>query len=603
MRTVQQLKDSIDIVALISDYVKLKRNGANHTGLCPFHNEKTGSFTVSQAKQMYKCFGCGKSGDAIQFIVEQEKKTFIEAVELLARKYGIEVDTMNQKREFIKPVPRLEKLNKQYLDYFENVRKISNNTLLRMKITEAVEWMPKAQKEVPAVCFNYYRNEELLNIKFRSAGKDFKLAKDAEIIFYNIDGIKDEKTVIIVEGEVDLLSCIEAGIYNVVSVPNGTPPPDKQGNFNPKLEYLDNCWQDFQDKEKIIIATDNDYVGKLLREELGRRLGKERCYQIEYPEGCKDTNEVLVKHGPKTVKDMYARAFEWPLEGIVPMEEMEDIIDDWYENGYPPGSKANVDGFDELLSFVPGLTVITGIPGHGKDEFTNLLMASLSKYNQWTWGIADFEEPTPYLVTKLAEKFTGKAFGFRADPDHRMSRMQKDWAKKAVSQYFNFINIQQVDATIDGILAKATELVLRKGIKGLRINPWNCIEHKKSPGQSETEYVSECLTKITNWAHKYGVHVFLVAHPTKINKDEKTGKYYVPTLYNISGSAHFFNKAHNGISVYRNYNDDITEVYVQKVKWSWLGQIGWSSFKFDTNVRQYNFLTSSVVKPVMEAAA
>jgi twinkle protein len=78
-----------------------------------------------------------------------------------------------------------------------------------------------------------------------------------------------------------------------------------------------------------------------------------------------------------------------------------------------------------------------------------------------------------------------------------------------------------------------------------------------------------------------------VSHPTKLKKDPKTNKYEIPTLYNISGSAHFFNRTHNGISVWRDFETGVVDVYVQKIKWSWLGNIGFCSYKFDTYTRMY----------------
>ena len=79
------------IVDIVSDFVSLRRRGANYVGCCPFHNEKTGSFSVSAAKGIYKCFGCGKSGNAVKFIMEHEHMTFVEAIRYLGSKVGIEV--------------------------------------------------------------------------------------------------------------------------------------------------------------------------------------------------------------------------------------------------------------------------------------------------------------------------------------------------------------------------------------------------------------------------------------------------------------------------------------------------------------------------------
>ena len=184
---------------------------------------------------MYKCFGCGKSGDVFSFVMEIENTTFFEAVKKVAASINFELkeDTTN----YIKPVERLTKLNDKFLQHFESKRKISNNTLLRFGITESIEWMPKAKVEIPVICFNYFKDQELVNIKFRGANKDMKLAKDAELIFYNLDAIKDDKECVIVEGEIDCLSMYEAGIYNCVSVPNGA---NVNGKVN--LKYLDNCF-------------------------------------------------------------------------------------------------------------------------------------------------------------------------------------------------------------------------------------------------------------------------------------------------------------------------------------------------------------------------
>src|SRR5438552_9000647 len=91
-QTIQQITSRIDIIDVIGEYIKLKKRGANYLGLCPFHNEKTPSFTVSPAKEIYKCFGCGRSGNAISFLMEHEKYSYVEALRWLAAKYNVEVE-------------------------------------------------------------------------------------------------------------------------------------------------------------------------------------------------------------------------------------------------------------------------------------------------------------------------------------------------------------------------------------------------------------------------------------------------------------------------------------------------------------------------------
>ena len=98
--TIQEVVSRIDIIDIINSFVKLKRRGVNYLGLCPFHNEKSPSFTVSPSKEIYKCFGCGKSGNAITFLMEHEKYSYLEAIKWLAAKYHIEIEEKETSPEF-----------------------------------------------------------------------------------------------------------------------------------------------------------------------------------------------------------------------------------------------------------------------------------------------------------------------------------------------------------------------------------------------------------------------------------------------------------------------------------------------------------------------
>src|SRR5678816_1440713 len=91
-QTIQQIFNRIDIIEIVGGFIKLKKRGSNYLGLCPFHGEKSPSFTVSPAKEIYKCFGCGRSGNTISFIMEHEKYTYVEALRWLAAKYNVEVE-------------------------------------------------------------------------------------------------------------------------------------------------------------------------------------------------------------------------------------------------------------------------------------------------------------------------------------------------------------------------------------------------------------------------------------------------------------------------------------------------------------------------------
>lgn len=573
---IEEIKAAADIVDIISGYVKLKKDGTNMTGLCPFHNEKTPSFKVN--KSIYKCFGCGKSGDAISFLQEFNNINYIEAIKLIASKYSIPIEEEIKKYE--RPLPRPQQPADPIIQYFVK-RNISAGTVRHFNITEAIEWMPKAQKEIPVICFNYYRNQELINIKYRGKDKDFKLNKNSELIFYNIDSIENENEVVIVEGEIDAMSLHEAGIRNVISVPNGA------GTGQQQLKYIDNCWQAFEGKGKIIIATDNDEPGNNVRDEIARRLGLDRCYKIQYPPDCKDMNDVLIKYNKQGVQQIISEARRWPVEGVLTMDELFPIVEEYYNNGYPKGCAAGIGEFDEYLNFSGGqVTVVTGVPGSGKSEFIDWVCTSLARNHNWKFTILSFENPAAIHVTKLMEKFIGLSFNFRKNPQHRMNRDEFEEGIRLTDRYFSFIDITQTDVTIEGILSKCRELVLRTGIKGIIIDPWNYIEHKIPAGYTETQYISEALSLIKDFAIRNDVHVFVIAHPKKMQKDQK-GNHLIPTMYDISGSAHFFNKADNGISIHRDYEKNLVDVNIQKVRFSWLGHLGVATYSYDTFTRKY----------------
>jgi twinkle protein len=246
---------------------------------------------------------------------------------------------------------------------------------------------------------------------------------------------------------------------------------------------------------------------------------------------------------------------------------------------------------DDHISFRGSeFTIITGTPNAGKSTFlSNIIVRLAAKHS---WKIAMFspeKQPTEILFTELAELFIGKSF-FSYNPINKMTESEVDKAREFVEDMFFFMKIDEMDVTIDGILDKAAELVKRSGINCLVIDPWNYVEHQVPKGMSETQYISEALTKVKRFKDRYGVHVFLVAHPTKIRKEN--GAYVVPTLYDIAGSAHFFNKCDNGFVVYRDYATGETQVHIQKIRWSFVGRVGEVRFVYDVKCKRFTEIGS-----------
>lgn len=478
------------------------------------------------------------------------------------------------KKEYTKPTTQYKEISKE--QQFFATRGISLSSLNKMKVSIGKEWMPKAQSEIPVICFNYFnKDQELVNIKFRGENKDFKLVSGAELIFWGMHLFDSSKTIVITEGEMDALSVCEAGPDMVVlSVPNGAP------NGNGELLYVDNCIDYFEGVTKIILALDNDEPGIKLRNELARRFGKQRCYYIEYPEGCKDLNEVLMSYDKNTVIDLLDNAQGFPIDRVINVSFLREVILSLYDQSVDEGISLKLPGFDDLLRFKPGqLTTVTGIPSHGKSVFVEFLTNRLNVFHGWKGAVFSPEHsPLELHFQRQIKQIMGKPFF--SGRETRLTKMEVNKAYEYFKDRLHYIQPDEDEISLDQILDSAEQLVQRYGINYIIIDPWNEIDHDFE-GMSETQYSEKALRKIKRWKNRTECHVFLIAHPTKMTKDEN-GVYHVPTLYNISGSAHFYNKTDNGICVYRDFEKGETRVYVQKVKFSHLGAIGDCVFRYNT---------------------
>ena len=452
-------------------------------------------------------------------------------------------------------------------------RGISEQTLRALNVTEGLEWMPQTGKPENTVQFNYYRGEDLVNVKYRTGRKEFKLVSGAELLPYNLNAIGGTPECVITEGEMDALSFVECGRPDVVSVPNGA---------NANLDYLDDYLEQyFDDKEVIYIAVDTDTKGVVLRDELMRRFGAERCRVVEYGEGCKDANEHLQKFGKESLLKCLADAPETKIDGVFTVQDFEGSLDALFENGWQQGVTIGHPNFDRLCSFeTKRLCIVTGIPGSGKSEFIDEIAERLNVRYGWRFAYFSPENaPLAYHASKLIEKFTGKRFSKR-DLPHLEYKKVKEHLER------NFFFISPPDSfKVDNILDKAKSLVRRKGIKALVIDPYNRLESEQGT-RSETQYISELLDKLTNFAQRNDLLIILMAHPTKQPRN-KDGIIEAPTLYDISGSANFFNKADFGIVVHRNRQADNVEVHVQKVKFRHLGTCGTALFHYNITNGRY----------------
>lgn len=556
-------------------------SGAEVKSTCPAcsHTRKKRNdrcCNVNVEEGTYHCWHCSQGGKApeIERQLADDRKT-----------RPVRGGTTSRPPPAPKPPPakprfKPEGLPDSTLGWFAE-RGITHAVLERNAIGWEQVFMPQLDGRTWAVAFPYFRGEEVVNVKHRTTEKLFRMATGAERLLYGHRDIDDELTVI-VEGEMDKLSVEVAGISACVSVPDGAPAPGSK-NIESKFDYLDD---DRLDAVKTwVIAVDNDAPGMFLQAELIRRLGPERCKVVTWPDGCKDANDVLTQHGPRTLRECIELAKAVPITGVIGVAELRQDIERFSAGHVDRGVSTGWPEMDAYLRIKTGqLTVVTGIPGHGKSEWLDALCVNLASDCDYRVALFSPENyPVALHAIKLCEKAMGMPFN-EATPQQRSRTL--DWLEP------RFIWVNPEDPTVDEVLVKARALVRAKGIRVLVIDPWNEIDHAME-GQREDQYIGQQLTKLRRFARQHDIAIFVVAHPRLMEKEKgnKQGLYVVPTPYAISGGAMWANKADNVVTVFMAWDETETwtEVHVQKVKFKLHGRPGMVAFEWDKPTGRYHY--------------
>lgn len=432
------------------------------------------------------------------------------------------------------------------------------------------------------IAYPFVENGNVVNHKYRARDKQFSQDAGAVSCFWNHDAILDpalqdgSQRLIITEGEMDALTAIQCGFPLTVSVPAGAPQAPTEGPVDPerdvKFKFVFRAWNNLAKVKRIIIATDSDGPGRVLANELVRRLGASRCMFVTYPEDCKDLNDVLQKHGQAEVARVLAGAKNWPVNGLFRLEDYPDVGElVTFSTGWP--------ALDPYLRVARGMfMVVTGIPGHGKSTLLTAMAMNLAKREGWRICIGSFEAAIkPLLIRDLRLMFGGNSI---------------ESADDFINHQFSFIDQKPLndeeDADIDWVLERAKDAVVRYGCDMLIIDPWNEVEHRRRRDETETEYVSRAIRTIKRFAVNFNVFVAVVAHPQKMNVG-KENTVREPNLYDISGSANWYNKADMGIVVHRPaLNSNLVNVSVKKVRIKpEMGREGIVQFEFEQQARRF----------------
>lgn len=442
-------------------------------------------------------------------------------------------------------------------------RGISSETIGVAGVISGKVWMRKRNAEVASIGFRYENSDGSRATKWRDGDKNFSQDGAARSL-WEIDNFSGGD-LIIAEGEMDALSFREAGHW-ATSVPNGAPASVSSNSTNQKFTYLWDAREAIDSANRIILAPDADGPGDALAEEIARRVGRARCWRVTYPDGCKDINDVLVKHGKEAVSESLASATPWPVSGLHNPSEFREEVENIYTHGLDTGISSGLAPLDDLFRVMPQtFTVVTGVPGSGKSALLTWLSVQLANRAGWRSAVFCAETSTQILILQLAAVFMDKPFHGR----DKMSREDLSFALDWIADKFVFID--ESDTNIDSVIERSHSALLRYGVRILIIDPYNFLTSGTDIEQS-TQVINALLVKLKSFAVQHGLAVFLVAHPKKMYRN-KDGSQPSPGGYDVNGSASFYNVCDTGLTVARD-GDGISKVTCWKSRFPWLGETG-----------------------------
>lgn len=503
----------------------------------------------------YFCHHCGTSG----FVSTSRRREKVE----------MKLDH----RVVAKPMPpiSMSALGAEHLAFLES-RGISPETAKHFNLFGADKFFGRLNKQASAIGFPYYRDGKLTAAKYRAIeSKDFTQDSGGAQDFFGLDHVDPSKPLIIVEGEIDALTAYEAGIGNVVSVPSGAPMKVTNGRIDAsedrKFSFVWHSIDLIQSVPYVVIATDNDTAGQSLAEELARRIGKAKCRLVDFE--MKDFNEVFLAEGADAIQSLIDTARPYPVEGLTRASDYFDQLKDIWAKGDSKGVSTGFSNVDQLYTVASGqLCIVTGNPSSGKSNFVDQIMVNIGRRDDWKFAVCSFENQPYEHIRKLVEIYTEKRFD---NGSNRMTVQERDEALMWVDEHFVFLTSETVSAsTIESILERARIAVAQFGIRGLVIDPYNYIINEKQ-GMQETAFISEMLTHVQAFAKSSDVHVWFVAHPSKMPRSGM--ELPRPDGMAISGSMSWWAKADVGLTVHRTPTNE-SEIAIWKCRARWVGTQG-----------------------------
>lgn len=428
----------------------------------------------------------------------------------------------------------------------------------------------------------YLSDGRVVNHKYRTiAGeKRFYQEGGATKQFWNLDVLRDaslcESPLIITEGEFDALISIQCGYARTMSVPDGAPAEAIGENpESVKYSFVSDAMKQLADVREIILATDSDGPGVNLMNDLALRLGRDRCKFVRYPVGCKDLNDAFKQFGTKGVTASLTRA-EWcRVDGIYRMSQLPPIED-------LPVFRLGMPVVDDHFRIRPtDLTVVTGIPSHGKSSWLNAIGCQMVEEHDWGVAFASFEQQPQRDHRRNLRTYYNRKRVIHQNEEERAE------ADSWIDRHFSFIVPSDEDeVTLEWTLEKSRAAIVQHSAKLIVIDPWNEMDHVRPRDISLTEYTGFAIKSLKRLARRFNVHVIVAAHPAKQQRDD-SGGFKMPSLYDVSDSAHWYNKPDAGMIVWR--GKDRTIIRVAKSRYhDQIGKPGDIDIRFDPETNHYH---------------
>ena len=492
-------------------------------------------------------------------------------------KGGVKEDNIRIQPKKSKPIERVAynpEVN-EFLDNWFKERKISRETYSAFNVFSQDEYW---------IGFPYNGIEgKADNIKYRSTDKKFKQAPDAKKVLFNYQNVHNAKTVIFVEGEMDVMSLYEVGFKNATTLPDGAPSQTSFKENDKRYAPLHNTPIN---ADKVILFTDSDSAGKNLHKELLHRFGKDICWYVKLPKECKDANEVLINHGAEKLREIVKGAIPYPVDGLYTVRNYTGQINDLYNGNYSKPISVGLKGLDELYKIMKGtFHVWTGIPNHGKSTFLDQVLVNLTKREDWKFAIFSPEHSTAMHIRRLVQIYAQKAFD--EGLQDRMKPEELEDALTWVHEHFYFIETREHIPNIKKILDIAKTACAKFGVNGIIIDPYNEVDASRQGNYREDEHIRDFISSCKRFARLHDVVIWVVAHPTKLPR-ANDGSYNPPTAYDIAGASHWHNQSDAVVTVFRDFDTDSIRVITRKIREQGLyGRIGEATFYYDNTKKVF----------------